>query len=93
MKKNSFIALLIVELVADLIAMGLLFSNVGALIYPIAAVAFAVVLAPFFVCLKKATEETKKEKIRRNILLIMLLPAIVAILAVIAVVVAMLAYF
>lgn len=93
MKKTSFIILLIIEFFAGLIAMGLLFPDVGALIYLIAAVVFSVVLAPFFVCLRRATEETKKAKIRRNMLLIMLIPTIVAIFMVVAVVVSLIAYF
>lgn len=93
MKKTPFIILLSIELFADLIAMGLMFSDVGALIYLIAAVIFAAVLVPFFVCLKSETDELKKRKIRRNMLLIMLIPAVVAIVIVIAVVAAMLVYF
>lgn len=93
MKKTSFIILLVIEIFAGLISMGLLFSDVGALIYLIAALGFSIVLAPFFVCLRKATEETKKAKIRRNMLLIMLLPTIVAIIVVVAVVATMFVYF
>ena len=47
-------------------AMGLLFSDMGAIIYLFAAVGFSAVLAPFAIRLKKEPDETKKRKIRRN---------------------------
>lgn len=93
MKKTPFIILLVIELFAGLMAMGLLFSDAGALIYLIAAVVFAAVLIPFFVCLRNAADETRKAKIRRNIFLVMLIPIAAAILAAAAVVVTMLVYF
>lgn len=93
MKKTPFIIFLVIELFAGLIAMGLLFSDVGTFIYLIAAVVFAAVLIPFFLRLNKETDELKKAKIRRNMLLIMLIPTIVAILVVVAVVASMIAYF
>lgn len=93
MEKKPFYILLIFELFADMIAMGLLFSDLGALIYLIAAVLFALVLTPFFICLAKAKDEARKARIRRNMLLVMLIPAAIAIVVVLAVVVTMLAYF
>lgn len=93
MKKSVFVFLLCIEIFADLIAMGLLFSDAGALIYLIAAAVFAAVLIPCFVRLKKEPDELKKKKIRRNMILIMLLPMVVALLIVAAVVVSMILYF
>ena len=74
MSRNTFVFSMIFEGFFAFAAMGLLFSDVGAIIYLISAVVFGVVLAPFFIRLKKVTDEAKKRKIRRNIALIMLLP-------------------
>ena len=41
MKKENFIVVVIVEVLVALIAMGLLFSDVGTLIYPISLAIFA----------------------------------------------------
>lgn len=46
MKKDTFIVLMVIEGFFALIAMGLLFSDMGAIIYLYAAVAFSGVLAP-----------------------------------------------
>ena len=87
MKKDLFILAMIVEGIAALISMGLLFSDVGAVIYPISLAIFAAVLFPFYLSLKKATDEKKKEKIRRNMALVMLIPIAAGIIAVLAVVI------
>ena len=89
MKKETFIVVMIVELLVALIAMGLLFSDVGALIYPISLAIFAAVLAPFFIRLKKEPDEEKRRKIRRNMVLVMLLPIFAAIATIVLVVIAL----
>ena len=63
MNRNNFVFLMIIESFFALISMGLLFSDVGALIYPISLTIFAAVLAPFYLRLKKAEDEEKKRKI------------------------------
>ena len=89
MKKNTFIVVMVVEGLVALISMGLLFSDVGAVIYLIALAVFAAVLAPFYVRLRKEPDETKKRKIRRNMALVLLIPIVVAAVAVILVVAAL----
>ena len=93
MTKSTFITLMIVETLVALVSMGLLFSDVGALIYPISLAIFAVVLAPFYLWLKKTDEEAKKRKIRLWMVLIMLLPIVAAMIAVLYVVTALMLYF
>lgn len=93
MTKSTFIALMIVETLVALVSMGLLFSDVGALIYPISLAIFAVVLAPFYLWLKKTDEEAKKRKIRLWMVLIMLLPIVAAMIAVVYVVTILMLYF
>ena len=82
MKKLDFIVIMIVETMVALLAMGLLFSDVGAMIYPISLAVFAVVLAPFALWLKKTEEEAKKRKIRTGMALIMLIPIAVGLVTV-----------
>ena len=89
MKKDTFIVLMVIEGFFALIAMGLLFSDIGAIIYLYDAVAFSVVLAPFAICLKKETDEAKKRKIRRNMALILLLPIAAGLIAIALVVIAL----
>lgn len=89
MKKETFIVVVIVEVLVALIAMGLLFSDVGALIYPISLAIFSAVLAPFFIRLKKESNEEKRRKIRRNMVLVMLLPIFAAIATIVLVVIAL----
>lgn len=89
MNRNNFVFLMIIESFFALISMGLLFSDVGALIYPISMAIFAVVLAPFYLWLKKTDEEAKKRKIRLWMVLVMLLPIVAAVVAVILVVTAL----
>ena len=93
MTKSTFITLMIVETLVALVSMGLLFSDVGALIYPISLAIFAVVLAPFYLWLKKTDEEAKKRKIRLWMVLIMLLPIVAAMIAVVYVVTILMLYF
>ena len=93
MKKESFIVLLIVELLAGMVAMGLLLSDLGAYCYLVAAVLFTVVLTPFFMVLKKTEDQVKKTKIRRNILLVMLTPTVIAVGTIVYFVVGMMLYF
>ena len=89
MKKDTFIVVMIIEGIVALVSMGLLFSDVGALIYPISLAIFAAVLAPFYLGLKRAEEEAKKRKIRLWMAMIMLIPIVVAIVAVLLVVTAL----
>ena len=89
MKKDTFVIVMIVEGLAALVAMGLLFSNVGALIYPISLAIFAAVEFPFYWRLKRTEEEAKKRKIRLWMALIMLIPSVTAAVAVAFVVTAL----
>ena len=93
MTKDMFTFLMGVTTIIALIAMGLLFSDVGALIYPISLALFAAVQAPFFIRLKKEQDEAKKRKIRRNMVLIMLVPIAVALVAIVVVVGMLFAYY
>ena len=88
MKKDFFIIVMIVEVLAGLLSMGLLFSDVGGIIYPISMAIFAAVLAPFFLWMKRV-EEAKKRKIRLWMALIMLIPIAAAIVAIVLVVIAL----
>ena len=72
-----------------LASMGLLFSDVGALIYPISLAIFAAVEFPFYWRLKRTEEEAKKRKIRLWMALIMLIPIVAAAVAVAFVVTAL----
>ena len=92
MKKIPFVILMVIELLAALPAAGMLFADLGAVIYLIAILVYAAVLAPFFVRLKKTAEEEKKKKIRRNILLIPLIPIGVAIAMMVIVIVSLFLY-
>jgi hypothetical protein len=89
MKKDTFIAVFIVEVVVALIAMGMMFSEVGAVIYLISLALFGAVLSPFFVRLKKTEDEEKKRKIRRNIVLVLLTPIVAAAVLIVVVVAAL----
>lgn len=93
MTKNSFISLMVIEGFFSLVSMGLLCSDLGAVIYPISLAVFAVVLAPFFVWLKKTEDEAKKRKIRLYMVLLLLLPIVVAVASVVYVVTALMLYF
>ena len=93
MKKKTCIVLMVMETLAALVSMGLLFSDVGAMIYPISLVLFAAVLSPFYLRLKKETDEKKKRKLRLWMVLIMLIPIVAAIAAVALVVTALMLYY
>ena len=93
MNRNTFVCLMIIESFFALVSMGLLFSDVGALIYPISLAIFAIVLAPFYLWLKKTDEEAKKRKIRLWMGLIMLIPIVAAMVAILYVVTALMLYF
>ena len=92
MTKTTFVILIVVETLAALVSMGLLFSDVGAMIYPISLAIFVIVLAPFYLRLKNS-EEIKKRKIRLCMVLIMLIPIVAAIAAVAIVVIALMSMF
>jgi hypothetical protein len=53
---------MVIESTFALISMGLLFSRIGAVIYPISLLIFAAVLAPFCIRLRKEPDEAKKER-------------------------------
>ena len=89
MSKKVFSIFMPIEFLAALIAAALLFSDVGAIIYLIAAAGFCAVLAPFFARLKKEQDEAKKRKIRRNMVLVLLLPIFAAIAAIVLVMIAL----
>ena len=89
MKKDTFIVVMIIEGLAALVSMGLLFSDVGAVIYLIALVVFAAVLAPFYIRLRKKPDEAKKRKIRGNMTLILTIPIVAAVVVVVLVVTAL----
>ena len=93
MKHNTFAVVMIVEGIFALISMGLLFSDVGALIYPISLAIFAAVLAPFCILLRKQADESKKRKLRLWMALLLLIPIVVAIVAVAILVIALMLYF
>ena len=93
MTKNSFISLMVIEGFFSLVSMGLLCSDLGAVIYPISLAVFAVVLAPFFLWLKKTEDEAKKRKIRLYMVLLLLLPIVVAVASVVCVVTALMLYY
>ena len=93
MKKSAFIVLMPAAFLAALVAMGLLFSDVGALIYLIASGLFAAVLIPVGLKLKHETDEGKKRKIRLIIFLIQLTPVAVAIVVIVIFVIAMMSMF
>ena len=93
MKKTPFIVVLIVEILVDLIAMAMLMSDLQAFSYLVGAAILAVVMTPFFLILKKTTDEAKKAKIRLFLFLTLLIPAVIALLAVVAVFVSLLLYF
>ena len=93
MNRNTFVFLMIFEGFFALAAMGLLFSDVGALIYPISLAIFAAVLAPFCLALKKTEEEAKKRKLRLCMVLLMLIPIVTAAAAIGYVVVALMMYY
>ena len=89
MRKDTFILAMAIEGFIALVSMGLLFSDVGALIYPISLAIFAAVEFPFYWRLKRTEEEAKKRKIRLWMALIMLIPIVAAAVAVAFVVTAL----
>ena len=89
MYRNTFVFLMVVEGFFAMAAMGLLFSDMGTIIYLFAAAGFSVVLAPFAIRLKKEPDEMKKRKIRLWMALILLIPIVVAVVAVVLVVIAL----
>lgn len=93
MNRNTFVFLMVIEGFFAMAAMGLLFSDMGAIIYLFAAVVFSAVLAPFAIRLKKEADEAKKRKIRRNMALVLLIPIVIAAIAAAAVVTALMIYF
>lgn len=93
MKKDTFTVLMIVAVFMALPSVGLLFSDVGAIIYPISLALFSAVQAPLFLWLKMSSDEAKKRKIRLWMVLLMLIPTLVAIAAIAYVVIGLMIYF
>ena len=93
MKQNTCIGVMVIESTFALISMGLLFSDIGAVIYPISLLIFASVLAPFYIRLREESDEVKKRKIRRNMALVLLIPIVIAVVMVAVVVTALMIYF
>ena len=93
MNRNTFIFSMAFEVFFAFAAIGLLFNNVGAIVYLYALLGFSAVLAPFFIRLKKEQDEAKKMKIRRNIALILLLPIIAGVIAIAVVTIALMFAF
>ena len=79
--RTVFILSMFFETFFALASVGMLFNEVGAIVYLYAIAVFAAVLTPFFIRLKKAQDERKKEKIRRNIALILLIPIVAGVIA------------
>ena len=93
MKQNTCIGVMVIESTFALISMGLLFSDIGTVIYPISLLIFAAVLAPFYIRLREESDEAKKRKIRRNMALVLLIPIVIAVVMVAVVVTALMIYF
>ena len=62
MSKGVFLILMPLEFLAALIGAAILFPDIGAVIYLIAAAVFIAVLYPFYRRLKKEEDEAKKRK-------------------------------
>ena len=93
MKRDIFIVIMVFEVMAALIAAGLLFSDFGAAIYLVAAAVYAAVLTPFAIKMKKSADESVKRKLRVIMSLIMLVPIAVALIVVALVVIALMITF
>ena len=93
MKKGIFIILFVIELFVALIMMGWMFADIGAVIYLIVLAVFAAVLSPLFKKLKKETDEDKKRKIRRKIVLILFVPSAIALVLVAVLLVNLITYY
>lgn len=93
MKKATFVFLLIIEIIAGLIAAGLMLSDFGVCSYALGAVVLALMLFPFLRRLKKTDCEAEKAKIRRRAVIFMFIPTAIALVVVASVVAALIAYF
>ena len=93
MKNNTFIVLFIIEFLAALVMMGLMFSDMGVVIYLVNSVVFIAILFPFFIQLKNSSDEVEKRKIRHKILLLLLIPTFVGLSIVTFVVANLFMYF
>ena len=93
MKGSTFKTFFTVEVIVALIAMGLMFSDLGAIVYVLSAILFAAVLVPLLVAIKRADSEAKKKRLRLIIVLLTGIPIVVAVALIICVVVALLLYF
>ena len=64
MSREIFLILMPLEFLAALVGAAMVFPDIGAVIYLIAAALFVAVLYPFYRRLKKEEDEAKKRKIR-----------------------------
>ena len=74
MSREIFLILMPLEFLAALVGAAMVFPDIGAVIYLIAAALFVAVLYPFYRRLKKVEDEAKKRKIRRTMSLLLLIP-------------------
>ena len=74
MSREIFLILMPLEFLAALVGAAMVFPDIGAVIYLIAAALFVAVLYPFYRRLKKEEDEAKKRKIRRTMSLLLLIP-------------------
>ena len=81
MSKGVFLILMPLEFLAALIGAAILFPDIGAVIYLIAAAVFIAVLYPFYRRLKKEEDEAKKRKIRRNMAILLMIPILGGVIA------------
>ena len=74
MSREIFLILMPLEFLSALVGAAMVFPDIGAVIYLIAAALFVAVLYPFYRRLKKEEDEAKKRKIRRTMSLLLLIP-------------------
>ena len=73
--------------------MGWMFADFGALIYLVSSVVLIAIMSLFFNYLKKETDEKKRKKIRRQLLLAMLVPTVVGLGLAAFVVISLMTYY
>ena len=74
MSREIFLILMPLEFLAALVGAAMVFPDIGAVIYLIAAALFVAVLYPFYRRVKQEEDEAKKRKIRRTMSLLLLIP-------------------
>ena len=93
MKNVLFYIILILEFLLALLMMGWMFSDFGALIYLVSSVVLITIMSLFLNYLKKETDEKKRRKIRRQLLLVMLIPTVVGLGLAAFVVISLMTYY